>query len=161
MSLRPPAPPDYFEKNIKGQYSKLLHKQFAIVVQDTLYPLSNWASSLRIYCKGSSFNDGPSHVELKELVCKRIEESTAPQKFKVKHLKNIGRYFLISEESKSDLPIVGKVQFSQVVFDKKNSLAAFVAVISDGGKLFIEKFFILSKEMGKWKVIKTEIFSIS
>lgn len=163
LSLRPPAPPDYFDKNMKIKYSNLLHKQFAIVVPDTLYPLSHWASTLRTFCKGSSIKDSPNLKALKKQICKQIEEERVPKRFNVKHLNNIGRYILVSEASKleSDFPIVGKVQFSEVVFDQKNTFATFIAVTSDGGKLFIEKLYILSKNKGKWEVVNTEILSVS
>ena len=163
LSLRPPAPRDYFEKNKHVKFDKLLYNHFSIILPDTLFPLNNWASSLRIYCKSSSFNDSKSLIDLKEQICKELEEDKTYQRFKVKDLKNTGRYLLISEESKSNvnLPIVGKLQFSQVIFNKKNSLAAFVAVISDGGNLFIEKLFTLAKENEKWKVINIKIISVS
>ena len=163
LSLRPPAPPDYLKKNKQVEYHQLLNNHFAIILPDTLFPLSNWASSLEIFCKSSSMNNSESLIDLKEQICRKLEEDKENERFKFEDLKNTGRYLLISEESKSNvnLTTVGKLQFSQVVFNKKNSLAAFVVVISDGGNLFIEKLFTLAKENGKWKVINIQIFSVS
>lgn len=162
LSLRPPAPPDYFERNKQVKFDKILYNHFSVILPDTLFPLNNWASSLKIYCKSSSINDSKSLIDLKEQICRKLGEDKKYQRFKVKDLKNTGRYLLVSENSKSNinLPTVGKLQFSQVVFNKTNSLAAFVAVISDGN-LFIEKLFTLAKENRKWKVINIQTLSIS
>ena len=165
LSLRPPPPPNYFENNMEESYSNPLYKHLAVAVPDTLYPFVNdiWTSTISLYCKGWSIDEKPSIIELKNRMCKIIKDGTEPEKFNINSLKDIGRYILIKNSSvlKSDIPIVGKVQFSQVVFNKEDSLAAFAALISDGGNLFIEKLFILSREDGKWKVIKTEVLSVS
>lgn len=129
---------------------------------DTLYPISHWASSLLIFCEGSKSNENSSLIKLKKQICTEIDEGREYQLFNINRLKDIGRYTLVRETSqlKSDMPIVGKVQFSQVVFDKEESLAGFMAFISDTEKAGIEKFFLLEKKEGKWEVIKTEIFRV-
>ena len=165
LSLRPPAPIDYFQRKGVIKYNKLLHSQFAVITADTLYPFVYpvWWSRFNSFCKGWSRFEDPSIIELKKRMCEKIEEGATPQKLNLNRLKDIGRYTLIKNKSelKSDIPIVGKVQFSHVVFNKEESMAVFAARISDTGKLIIEKLFILSKVAGKWKVIKVEIFAVS
>ena len=68
---------------------------------------------------------------------------------------------LIFHGLKSDIPIVDEVKFSLVLFNTEESMAVFAARISDTEKLIIEKLFILSKEAGKWKIIKIKIFAVS
>jgi hypothetical protein len=158
LSLRAPSPgPDR-----KLSLDKSLQNKYAIVVPDTLYPFGHWASSLLIYCKSSDSNENSSLIDLKKQICEEIDTVGEHQLFNINRLKNIGRYILIKDKSqlKSDVPIVGKVQFSQVVFNKEGSLAGFMAFISDTEKAAIEKLFLLERKEGKWKVIKTEIFRV-
>ena len=110
-----------------------------------------------------SRDEDPSIIELKKQMCEKIEEGATPQKINLNRLKDIGRYILIKNKSelKSDIPIVGEIKFSRVVFNKEGSMAVFAAMISDTEKAIIEKLFILSKVAGKWKVIKVEIFAVS
>lgn len=158
LSLRAPSP----DPDRKLSLDKALQNKYAIVVPDTLYPFSHWESSLLIYCKSSDGNENSSLIDLKKQICKEIGEGGEHQLFNINRLKNIGRFILIKDnpQLKSDVPIVGKVQFSQVVFDKEGSLAGFMAFISDTEKAAIEKFFLLERKEGKWKVIKTEIFRV-
>jgi hypothetical protein len=161
LSLRPPAP----DADRKISANKLLQNKLVVVMPDTLYPFaySVWLSGFKSFCKGWSRDEDPSIIELKKRMCEKIDEGTTPQKINLNRLKDIGRYILIKNKSEleSDMPIVGEVQFSRVVFNKEESMAVFAARISDTEKLIIEKLFILSKVAGKWKVIKVEIFAVS
>lgn len=161
LSLRPPPPPDYFERNTKTTKFPLYH-HFIITVPDTLYPLSDWGRSLKLFCKGISNKDSFSLLELKNSICKEIEEDNEKQSFNINKIKNVGKYILVKENTQynSKFPQVGKIQFSQVAFSKNGTIAAFMAFISDGEKSGIEKLFILSKEDKQWKVIKIETFAI-
>lgn len=158
LSLRAPSP----DPDRKLSLGNSLQNKYAIVVPDTLYPFSHWESSLLIYCKSSDSNENSSLIDLKKQICEEIDTGGEHQLFNINRLKNTGRYILIKDKSqlKSDVPIVGKVQFSQVVFDKEGSCAGFMAFISDTEKAGIEKFFLLEKKEGKWEVIKTEIFRV-
>ena len=161
LSLRPPGP----YSNRKISTNKLLQNEFVIVMPDTLYPFVYpvWWSRFNSFCKGWSRFEDPSIIELKKRMCEKIEEGATPQKINLNRLKDIGRYILIKNKSelKSDIPIVGEIKFSRVVFNKEGSMAVFAAMISDTEKAIIEKLFILSKVAGKWKVIKVEIFAVS
>lgn len=164
LSLRPPPPPDYFENNMIVHYSNPKYKHLAIVVPDTLYSFTDdiWTSTISLFCKGWGNDEKPGMIELKKEMCKTIEKGTAPQKFNINHLKHIGRYILtkINSGVKLDIPIVGKIQFSQVVINNDKSFAVFAARIFDTRKSGIEKLYFLEKDNEKWKVIKTEILSI-
>ncbi len=160
LSLRPAASdPDEMMSETKP-----LQNKFAIVVADTLYSFTDdiWTSTIRIYCRGWGDNEEPDLIELKKRMCKVIEEGTAPQKFKLNHLKNTGKYVVLKnkENLQPDVPFVGKIQFSQIVINEEKSFAVFAAKIYGTGKSGIEKLFFLSKQEGKWKVIRIEILSI-
>ena len=165
LSLRPPPPADYLEKNGKIKYNNLLHQSVAIIVPDTLYSFVNdtWGSTISLHCKGWNSNEDSSIIELRKQMCKIIEENTEPQKFDLNSLADIGRYTLIKNKTalQSNIPLVGTIRFSQVVINNEGNLALFLAIISDNGMAFIEKLFILKKDKLKWTIIKTEILTVS
>lgn len=158
LSLRPPAPADYFERNGIITYKNRLHDIFGIVVPDTLYPLRNWSSSLELYCKSPSYKDYDLS-NLKGKICKEIGKNTPLIKFKTNQLKDIGRYQVINEKSKKnlDFPVVGRIEFSQVAFNNNNTVAAFIAFITDG-RTGIVKLFQLRKKVNKWEVENTKVY---
>lgn len=158
LSLRPPFPVSERE----AVREKSPQDRFAIVVPDTLYPLNYWATSLKFYCHETIKNENISFQELKKQICEKIKEKNKPELFQAKNLKDVGKYILIDDKNRlsSNLPVVGKIQFSEVIFDKEGALAGFMVFISDTKKAGIEKFYFLAKQDGKWKVNKTEIFTI-
>ena len=118
LSLRAPSP----DPDRKMFLDKSLQNKFNIVVPDTLYPFNYWASSLLVYCKGSSNNENSSLIELKKQICKELDEGREYQLFNINSLKDIWRYTLTRENSqvKSDVPIVGKFNFLKSSLIKKD-----------------------------------------
>ena len=157
LSLRPPSPdPD----NI-NTITKPIPDNLGIIVPDTLFPIRNWTDNLVWLCKGVFLDKTDPLMELQKPLC-NMEATGEELRFKTSKIKDIGRYSLIAEKDKSkdSYIVVGKVQFSRVALNEKENLAAFVAVISVSERAGIVKLFVVSKEKGKWVVIKTEILSI-
>lgn len=157
LSLRPPAP----DPENKDRLTKFIPNNLAIIVPDTLFPIRNWTDDLVWLCKGVFLDKTDPLMELQKPLC-YLENTGEDLRFNTSKIKDIGRYELIKEKNKSknDYIVVGKVQFSRVALNMKENLAAFVAVISVSERAGIVKLFVLSKEKGKWDVIKTEILSI-
>lgn len=160
LSLRPLPPPDFFEKKGIIKYANRLYDHFGIVVPDTLYPLINWSSSLKLYCKSPSLNDS-GLIELKRQICNEIDNQTPLQIFKTNQLKDLGRYEILNEKSrkKVNFPVVGRIEFSQVAFDKDINVAAFIAFITDGGAGIV-KLFQLRKKIDRWEVENIEDYEL-
>lgn len=160
LSLRPPSP----DPNRKKSNSKGFEHKFSIIIPDTLYSFNDkiWASDIKLYCKGWNSSEDSNIIKLKKRICKMLETDTTFEKFKFNKINNIGNYIILKNktESKNNIPIVGKIQFSKVIVDENDSLSVFAAIISDTEKAGIERLYYLQKISGTWKVIKVEDMAV-
>lgn len=158
LSLRPPSPDEGRSTGLNVSKQNL----FAIIIPDTLFPARRWASRLRYFCGSGTPGKDTSYHQLEKGICSALNDDRKPILFNYEQLDDTGRYVLVNEKesSKLTIPVVGKIEFSEVIFDPTRTLAGFMVEISDGEKSGIEKFFVLSLNNGKWKVINTEIFRV-
>ncbi len=135
-------------------------KEFVLEISSEIEPLSKWKESIASFLITDS-----KYAQYKSLLNDSFKQKELNKRLHINMISRTGRYKLKeaglqNNKSRITRHTIGKVQFSDVVFDLQKGLAAYIVTISDGPKAGKIKLVLLRLDKQIWKVVHEELVEV-